>query len=136
MIRDFLFDGFEHSSGRDAECFVLCRVRLLSRLRGGMPEEKVADAMKILAHIGRWEQLASAISDLGLCKQVNHVTASNKESYEIESQIEPLTGDLKVSFCLKESEALRRAKGTSNSAELDVDEIYSQVKNIPKWSEL
>jgi hypothetical protein len=133
IIQNFLFDNFRQSSGASADSFVLCTAKLLDAPRATMTNEKIAEVKKLLAHIGRWEQLAKSLSDLGLGAQSNGTITTHFDSYDIRGEVDHLSGLLTVSFCLKDSEALRRTHGRSDTANLDVAEITAQVKNLPKW---
>jgi hypothetical protein len=94
-----------------------------------------------LNDLGKWESLVKAglnlLSELKIV-QVEEITLQNyqkefgSEKYRVNVQRGRFGRHLRVNVYLSIEERHRRA-GTGDSSVLQVQEIYDQLKNIPKW---
>lgn len=130
----YKFVGFEQS-GNHMFFFV---VPVEGRDIASGDEGEIRD---FLEELGKWESLIKAglnlLSELKIV-QVDDTTLQNyqkefgSEKYRVDIQRDTMHERLRVSIYLTAEERHRR-EGVGLGSTLQVQEIYDQVKNVPKW---
>ncbi len=92
------------------------------------------EALNILKSMGEWEHVVRLLTDLrvgGTQPKIDY--EFGHDLYDIGSEIDSY-GILTVRFFVKSEVALLRVN--DQFVDLDVEEIWNQITNIPKWLNL